>query len=134
LIDGDEAGVPGGDGEVDEARQDAGKPMASSMSSILSPGVCRARTEVSGRRYPPGHVEVIDLLRNKRGNKVREMLQVLGKGLGEGGGRGPSGKRRIRPGRLQERGVPSSDSAAARRKIQGEAKGEGGGGTGVFIG
>jgi hypothetical protein len=29
-------------------------------------------------------------------------LQVLGKGLGEGGGRGPSGKRRIRPGRPQE--------------------------------
>jgi hypothetical protein len=36
LIDGDEAGVPGGDGEVDEVRLDAGKSMVSSTNSIAS--------------------------------------------------------------------------------------------------
>jgi hypothetical protein len=45
---------------------------------------------------------LLDLLQTGRGEQVREMIQVLGKGLGEGGGRGPSGKRRIRPGRPQE--------------------------------
>jgi hypothetical protein len=35
-IDGDEAGVPRGDGEVDKVRLDAGKSMVSSTNSIAS--------------------------------------------------------------------------------------------------
>jgi hypothetical protein len=42
LDDGVEAEAPGGDGEVDEASLDAGKPMVSSTSSIASSRVCRA--------------------------------------------------------------------------------------------
>jgi hypothetical protein len=44
-IDGDEAGVPGGDGEVKEVHLDAGKPMVSSMNSIASNGGEERRLE-----------------------------------------------------------------------------------------
>jgi hypothetical protein len=38
LDGGDDAVAPGGDGEVDEERLDAGKTMGSSMCSIVSSG------------------------------------------------------------------------------------------------
>jgi hypothetical protein len=42
MDDGGVASVPGGDGEADEVRLDAGKMMASSMCSTASPRDCRA--------------------------------------------------------------------------------------------
>jgi hypothetical protein len=47
LDDGVEAEAPGGDGEVDEARLDAGKPMVSSACSIGSWCDGKGRLETS---------------------------------------------------------------------------------------